>query len=81
MNSPTSNDEARMLLEQALPDATISVSGDGYKYQATVISDEFAGLSTLQRHKKVYAALNSVITGGTLHALSIIAKTPEEAAS
>lgn len=78
MSEPTSNEEAKALLEQAMPDAQVTVNGDGYKYQAIVISEAFEGLSTLQRHKKVYAALNSVIAAGTLHALTIKAKTPSE---
>lgn len=78
MSAPTSNAEAQALLEQAMPNADITINGDGYKYEAIVISAEFEGLSTLQRHKKVYAALNSVIAAGTLHALTIKAKTPME---
>ena len=78
MSAPTSNEEAKSLLEQAMPNADITINGDGYKYEAIVISEEFEGLGTLQRHKKVYAALNSVIAAGTLHALTIKAKTPSE---
>lgn len=78
MSNPVSNEEAKALIEQAMPGATVTLNGDGYKYEAIVVSEEFEGLNTLQRHKKVYAALNSVITGGTLHALSITAKTPAE---
>lgn len=78
MTTPTSNEEAQALLQSALPDAEITVTGDGYKYEAIVVSEAFEGLTTLQRHKQVYAALNSVITGGSLHALSIKAKTPSE---
>ncbi|MGM0564828.1 MAG: BolA family protein [Pseudomonadota bacterium] len=81
MNQPASNQEAQALLERALPDAEVRVEGDGYKYEALVISTDFEGLSTIQRHKKVYAALGELITGGALHALTIKAKTPEEAQS
>ncbi|EDY86934.1 BolA-like protein [gamma proteobacterium HTCC5015] len=80
MSQPASNEEAKALLEQALPNAEITVNGDGYKYEAIVVSEEFEGMNTLQRHKTVYAALGELITGGALHALSIKAKTPEEVA-
>jgi len=56
----------------------VIVNGDGYKYEATVISEQFEGLNAVKRHKLVYAALGDVITGGTLHALTIKAKTPSE---
>ena len=81
MNSPTSNEEALHLLKQAMPNAEITVNGDGYKYEAIVICDSFKGLNTLQRHKQVYAALNSVIASGSLHALTIKALTTSENAA
>ena len=73
-----SNEEVTKLIEASFPDATISIDGDGYKYETTVVSEEFAGLNTLKRHQAVYAAVNSAITSGELHALTITAKTPEE---
>lgn len=73
-----SNEEVTKLIEAGIPDATVSVSGDGYKYETTVISASFEGLNTLKRHQAVYAAVNSAITSGELHALTITAKTPEE---
>ncbi len=74
-----SNEEVVKLIEKGIPDAKVSVDGDGYKYETTVISETFAGLNTLKRHQAVYAAVNSAITSGDLHALTIIAKTPDEA--
>jgi len=73
-----SNDEVIELIKTAFPDAEISVEGDGYKYEATVISTAFEGLNTLKRHQAVYAAVDSAITSGDLHALTIHAKTPDE---
>ncbi len=74
-----SNDEVIKLIEAGIPGATVSVDGDGYKYETTVISETFEGLNTLKRHQAVYAAVNSAITSGELHALTITAKTPAEA--
>lgn len=74
-----SNEDVNTLIQDAFPDAKISVEGDGYKYEATVISSAFEGLNTLKRHQAVYAAVDSAITSGNLHALTIYAKTPEEA--
>ncbi len=73
-----SNEDVTKLIEVSFPDAKISVDGDGYKYETTVISETFAGLNTLKRHQAVYASVNSVIISGELHALTITAKTPEE---
>lgn len=73
-----SNDDVSKLIQAGIPDATVTVDGDGYKYETTVISETFEGLSTLKRHQAVYAAVNSAITSGELHALTITAKTPAE---
>ena len=76
-----SNEDVTKLIQQGIPDAEVSVDGDGYKYEATVISSRFEGLNTLKRHQAVYAAVDSAISSGDLHALTIHAKTPEEANS
>jgi acid stress-induced BolA-like protein IbaG/YrbA len=73
-----SNEEVAKLIQDGLPNATVNVEGDGYKYQATVISESFADLNTLKRQQAVYATVNEAITSGALHALTIIAKTPDE---
>ncbi|MFM2318890.1 MAG: hypothetical protein RLZZ215_1511 [Pseudomonadota bacterium] len=75
-----SNDAVTQLIHTRLPDAQIEVQGDGYKYQAEVISPSFQGLSKVKRHQLVYAAVNEAITSGQLHALTITAYTPEEKA-
>jgi len=61
-----------------MPTATVEVTGGEGKYVAQVISDEFAELSLIKRHKLVYACVNNEIASGELHALTIVAKTPAE---
>lgn len=73
-----SNDAVKQMIEAHLEGANVNIIGDGYKYEAEVISSAFAGLNTLKRHKLVYAALNEAITSGELHALTIRTYTPEE---
>jgi acid stress-induced BolA-like protein IbaG/YrbA len=74
-----SNEAVAKMVQDHIPDAQVTITGDGYKYEADIISDAFAGLSTLKRHQLVYAAVNAAITAGQLHALTIRAKTPAEA--
>jgi len=75
-----SNQDVEALIQKNIPDATlIKVEGDGYKYETTVVSESFSGLNTLKRHQAVYAAVDSAIKSGELHALTIHAKTPDEA--
>lgn len=71
-------DYFNQLVEQSIGDCQAEVTGDGSKFEARVISDTFEGLSTLKRHKLVYAALDEHIKSGAIHALTIKAFTKRE---
>jgi len=75
-----SNEAVEKLITDAMSGAEVTVSGDGYKYETTIVSQAFAGLNKVKRHQLVYAAVNAAITSGELHALTITALTPEEVA-
>jgi len=46
-------------------------------FDVDIVSDVFAGLAPLARHRRVYAALGDMMTTD-IHALSIRARTPGE---
>ncbi|KZT08328.1 bola-domain-containing protein [Laetiporus sulphureus 93-53] len=46
-------------------------------FSVQVVSEEFRGKTTMQRHRMIYAALSEQLSQG-LHALSLKTKTPEE---
>ena len=48
----------------------------GGHYRVVIVSQQFAGLGTLQRHRMVHAALGTLMQH-EIHALSITALTPE----
>lgn len=73
-------EKIQQLIQQSMPSAQVEVTGGEGKYIAEVISDDFADLSMIKRHKLVYAGVNAEIASGELHALTIIAKTPAEMA-
>ena len=58
-------------------EATVQVKGDGYHFEAKVVSEDFAGKNRLARHRLVYATLGDKMAE-IIHALSIKAVTPEE---
>jgi len=66
------------LLRDAFPDAgELSVqdrTGGGDHFQVTVESPRFAGLSLVDQHRLVYAALESPLEDGTIHELRIKTK-------
>lgn len=64
-------EEIKKRIEEGIPGARAEVTGDGYKYEATVVSDRFEGLNTMKQHQMVYATVNELITSGELHALSL----------
>lgn len=71
-------EQIQQLIAAQMPDARVEVSGGEGKFTANVISEAFAGLMPIKRHKLVYACVNDQIASGELHALTIVAKTPAE---
>jgi BolA protein len=51
--------------------------GGGTHFTVRIVSAAFAGLSRVERHRRVNAALAEELAGG-LHALAIVAKAPGE---
>lgn len=66
------------LIQAGLPDAKVTVDGDGAHFTALVVSPSFAGLSRLQRQQRVNDTVKAQLLDGSLHALSIKACTPDE---
>jgi BolA protein len=52
--------------------------GGGTHFNVAIVSAAFEGLSRVERHRRVNAALKSEFESG-LHALAVVAKTPGEA--
>ena len=53
------------------------MSDDNTHFEALVVAAEFSGKRLLARHQMVYKCLGSLV-GNEIHALSIIAMTPDE---
>jgi len=64
-------------IEQGMSASYVTVVGDGQHFEALIVSDEFAGLSRIQRQQRVNKALGERITGD-IHALSMKTFTPQE---
>ena len=64
------------MIRAGLPDAKVAVSGDdGVHFEAVVTSASFAGKTTLQRHRMVYATLGELM-GHEIHALGLSTELP-----
>ena len=74
------SDQIEQLIQNHIDDAQVSVSSDdNVHFEARVVSSAFEGLPMLKRHRLVYAALGDRM-GREIHALSLEALTPEQAA-
>ena len=69
--------ELQALIQAALPDADVSVRGEGDHFEAVVVSPQFTGRTRVQQHRLVYAALGDRM-GGEIHALALRTSTPED---
>lgn len=82
----------RAALEAALQPSVLEVVDESHKhaghagardgrghFAVSIVSEAFAGLAPLARHRRVYAALGAMMDTD-IHALSIQARTPAEAA-
>ena len=71
--------ELTTMIEASLPGASAEIvdQGGGDHLAATVVAPQFAGLSRLEQHRLVYAAVQSRIDDGSIHALALRTRAPE----
>ena len=82
--------QLRAALEHALAPRTLEIVDDsarhaghagaagGGHFRVTLVAEAFRGRSRLERHRLVYEAVAPLLAG-SVHALNIEARTPEEA--
>jgi stress-induced morphogen len=66
-------DELKQRIEAAIPGARADVTdltGGGDHFRASVVAAEFAELSRIEQHRRVYSVFGADI-GGPIHALSL----------
>jgi BolA family transcriptional regulator, general stress-responsive regulator len=91
MNAPVMA-QLRSTLEQAFGPTVLEIMDDsaahaghagsrgGGHYRVKIVAQAFRGRSPLERHRLVYAAVAPLLSGGSVHALNIVARAPEESA-
>jgi stress-induced morphogen len=71
-----STDDLKQRIEAAIPGSSaqvIDLTGGGDHFRAEVVAPEFAGMSRIEQHRRVYAVFGADI-GGPIHALSLVTK-------
>ena len=72
---PTAS-EVKARIEATIPGATADVqSPDNVHFNARVVAEAFAGMSRIEQHRLVYAAVEGEL-GGEIHALQLKTETP-----
>ncbi len=75
---PVDLTELKAMIEAALPGASVEVfdeDGGGQHLRAEVKASQFAGLSRIEQHRLVKAAVKPRFDDGTVHALSVKTET------
>ena len=73
-------EELESLIEAALPGSKAKIvdfTGTNDHFEAHVSAPQFAGISRIQQHKLVQAAVKARWDDGSIHALSIKTALPE----
>ena len=70
--------EVKRIIEAGIAGCEATVTADGSKYTAVVVTDEFEGKSMIAEQKMVYALVNEHLLSGAIHALTIKAFTKSE---
>ena len=65
-------------LKSKFPEAEISFDGEDCNSKVLIVSKQFEGLTSLQRHKLVLGVLKEQFQTGEPHALSLNTKSPSE---
>ena len=71
-------EDVKALLESAIPNCQFEVSSEGGHFNITAIGEVFDGKRAVQRQQLIYAALNSEISSGAMHAVNMKIFTPSE---
>jgi stress-induced morphogen len=72
--------EIRSMIQAALPGAEVEVvdeTGAGDHLRAEVAASQFEGLSRIDQHRLVKAAVRARFDDGAIHALSVRTRVPE----
>ena len=72
--------ELKGMIEAALPGANVEVideTGAGDHLRATVAAPQFDGISRIDQHRLVKAAVRERFDDGTIHALSVRTRVPD----
>ncbi len=66
------------ILSDSFNKCRVEIEGTDAKYDIKIVTDDFIGKNTVERHKMIYSLLNKFIVTGEIHALTIKSLTTDE---
>ena len=70
--------EGSALLESKNTGWIFTVRGEGRNFQIEVVSEDFESVAPVKRQQAVLRLIADEIAAGTLHAITVMALTPDE---
>ncbi|HCL68262.1 MAG TPA: cell division protein BolA [Gammaproteobacteria bacterium] len=70
--------EVNTLLESKNTGWMFSVQGEGRNFQIEAVSEDFESMTRVKRQQAVLRLIADEIAAGTLHAITVMALTPDE---
>ncbi|MCH8552256.1 MAG: BolA/IbaG family iron-sulfur metabolism protein [Natronospirillum sp.] len=64
-------EQVKQILEAALPDCTVAVTGGDAKFHVRARGDVFKGMMPVKQQQIVYGHLNEFIQSGAIHAVTM----------
>lgn len=81
MSRMPSESHVRDRILTALPGADVEVvdyTGGGDHFRTVVVAEQFRGMSRVEQHQAIYAALDGDMGDHSIHALAITTRIPTE---
>jgi len=73
-------EQIKACIEAELKFSELDVQGEGGKYEIYIVSELFEGMNRVKKQQAVYAPIKGLLADGSVHAVTIKALTPAEAA-
>jgi len=73
-------EQIKACIEAELNFSELDVQGEGGKYEIYIVSELFDGMNRVKKQQAVYAPIKGLLADGSVHAVTIKALTPAEAA-
>ncbi|MDQ6976033.1 MAG: BolA family protein [Mariprofundaceae bacterium] len=72
------DDDIRQRILAVYPDAEIVINGSDCSFKLSVVSQSFAGMTSLLRQRSIMKLFKTELDDGTWHAITIQTRTPAE---